>query len=187
MITTIFRNKEINVKKQLTLTESLSFINGVVGGVVDLEDGLYSVLLYEPALVFSFFSVYTDIEISDISEVEVYDNLKECEDFIASVTSMDGFNREQYELLLLKINKQIEFERQRIIHKQNSAMDDMFESLNELLNTLNDKAESINIKTVNRFLKGLNPDELIKAYKKSGVGDKVRDDVIGKLAKENKD
>lgn len=161
MITTIFRNKEINVKKQLTLTESLSFINGVVGGVVDLEDGLYSVLLYEPALVFSFFSAYTDIEISDI--IEVYDNLKEYEDFIASVTSMDGFNREQYELLLLKINKQIEFERQRIIHKQNSAMDDMFESLNELLNTLNDKAKDIDVGKMNEVVKGLNTKDIIKA------------------------
>lgn len=163
MITTIFRNKEINVKKQLTLTESLSFINGVVGGVVDLEDGLYSVLLYEPALVFSFFSAYTDIEISDISEIEVYDNLKEYEDFIASVISMDGFNREQYELLLLKINKQIEFERQRIIHKQNSAMDDMFESLNELLNTLNDKAKDIDVGKMNEVVKGLNTKDIIKA------------------------
>lgn len=161
MITTIFRNKEINVKKQLTLTESLSFINGVVGGVVDLEDGLYSVLLYEPALVFSFFSAYTDIEISDI--IEVYDNLKEYEDFIASVISMDGFNREQYELLLLKINKQIEFERQRIIHKQNSAMDDMFESLNELLNTLNDKAKDIDVGKMNEVVKGLNTKDIIKA------------------------
>ena len=163
MITTIFHNKEINVKKQLTLTESLSFINGVVGGVVDLEDGLYSVLLYEPALVFSFFSAYTDIEISDISEIEVYDNLKEYEDFIASVTSMDGFNREQYELLLLKINKQIEFERQRIIHKQNSAMDDMFESLKELLNTLNDKAKDIDVGKMNEVVKGLNTKDIIKA------------------------
>lgn len=185
MITTVFRNDEVNIKGQLTLTDSASFINQVVSWVVDMSLNDYSPVFYKPALVCAFLMEYTDIKDMDINEI--YDNIIEYENFMLDTISLDGFNKMQYDSLLESINDEINFYKQKLIHSQNSAMDDMFNSFNELLNTLNDKAESINIKTVNRFLKELNPDELIKAYKKSGVGDKVRDDAIGKLAKENKD
>jgi NADH:ubiquinone oxidoreductase subunit F (NADH-binding) len=185
MIKTTFRNKEVNVKEQLTLTESISFVKSVVNSVVDLEDGTYDPLFYDISLVGNFITTYTDI--LDIGIDDIYNNFEEFKMLKVAIFNKTVFNIDQYDKLVENIDKEIEFNKKQIIHKQNSAMDDMFVAVNTLLSTLNDKAKDLDTKKLEKIFKKLNPEAILKAYQKSGIGEDIRDKAIQEQVQEIKD
>ncbi|MDF2588231.1 MAG: hypothetical protein K0S41_2072 [Anaerocolumna sp.] len=183
MIKTTFRDKEVNVKEQLTIVESLSFINSVADTVVDLEDNTFSPLFFDIALISNFIISYTDIEQPDLEDV--YANLNEYQTFVENTCYADNFNRSQYNYVMDSINSTIEFNKQQIIHKQTSALDEIAVQLSNLLSTLNSKAQELDVKKLDKVIKKLNPEAILKAYQKSGIGDDVRDKAIEELRNEN--
>lgn len=186
MITTTFRDKEIKVKEKLTLTESISFIKSVVDNVVDTNEGTFEPLFFNVSLMSNILTMYTDTQDIDIDEV--YDNYDEYETFFADILKYQSdFNSDQYQHLFACIHDEIEFKKQQIIHNQNSAMDEMFVAVNTFLTTLNEKAKEFDVKKLDKVIKKLNPQEILKAYQRSGIGDSARDKAIQDLAKENKE
>lgn len=181
MITTTFRDKEVNVKEQLTLTESLSFVKSVVNNVVDTEDGTFEPLFFDVSLMSNIITMYTDVKDTNIDEV--YTNYLEYETFFNGILKYkDAFNSDQYQKLLVNIMDVIEFNKEQIIHNKKSAMDEAFTQLSTLLSTLNDKAKELDVKKLEKVFNKLNPNEILKAYQKSGIGDGVRDKAIQEQA-----
>ena len=176
-----FRDKEVNVKENLTLTDAMVFTKLVVDNVFDETE--YVPIYRDLAITKSFLTMYTDITISDLDEI--YNNMTEYKTFIDNIVTVDNFDYLQYDDIINNINELIEFKKEQIIHK--SAMDEAFGSLATLLSTLNEKAKELDTKKLDKLLKKLNPQELIKAYQKSGIGENFRDKAIQDLAKENKE
>jgi hypothetical protein len=63
----------------------------------------------------------------------------------------------------------------------------MFVAVNTLLSTLNDKAKDLDTKKLEKIFKKLNPEAILKAYQKSGIGEDIRDKAIQEQVQEIKD
>lgn len=94
------------------------------------------------------------------------------------------FNKSQWYAIRNSINEKIEFRKQQMLNNKKSASDEMYSMITTLLATLNEKAEKLDPKKFEKVLNKLNPNEIVKAYQKSNIGDGVRDKTIQEQAKE---
>lgn len=128
-----FREKEVNVKDKLTMSESISYVDSVVNRIVNIEYG------YEPCFeglsnLISVILYYTDVEILQFEEV--YENIKEYESLVSSILNSGSIDSNQYFYLQDIIAKKIEFKKQQILHQNNSVnklIEDLLTSQIELV------------------------------------------------------
>lgn len=109
------------------------------------------------------------------------------EKFTNEDLSKEGFEIIQYYNIIDAIEEKIEFRKAKIISNSKSEFSEIASRFNIILDTINSKLKDIDPKKLEKFIGKLNPDELVKAYNRSGTGNKVRDDAISQLVSENKE
>ena len=187
-------------KSELTFKEAYEFVNNVVDACFITKDGIdvdYTPLNKIPSIQANFCELYTDIEFLQTEDEEGkeiegsfeknFSTYMNVEINANGLVTSDGslLNYFQFKGLLEAIDEQIEFRKQKLIHNQKSSMDEMFEKATELLEVLNVKAQELDTKKLEKIFKKLNPNEVVKAYQKSNIGDGIRDKAIEDLKKEN--
>jgi hypothetical protein len=138
-----FKDKEVNVKEKLTLAEAGAFVKSVADNVASIEDGAYSPIFYDVALISSFLTFYTDME-SPLLE-DIFADLNTYQTFIDDVRYKDGFDCNQYQNLLCCIDKQIEFNKQQTLNP-------LGQLLSEINNIVKKMDGSIDMKQVATLL-----------------------------------
>jgi hypothetical protein len=125
----------------------------------------------------SIIGAYTNIDMSDrtlvfdtFMEYDLYEKLIELID--------DAYNFNDL------LHSQIKAKREFIRDSRKTSMDEVLESLTGLVNTLNSKAQELDVKKLEKVIKKLNPEAILKAYQKSGIGEDLRDKAIQKQAQE---
>lgn len=176
-----FKGNDIEVKERLSLAESLTFVDSVVSNVVSVEEKTYTPLFLELSIHSNFITYFTNLEVPHLEELHA--DSKDYIDLIERVRDSQLFDGTAYDKLITAIDDEIYTKRQMLIHK--NSFDDVAESLNTLLSTLNEKAKELDMKKLEKLFKKLNPQEILKAYQKSGIGEGERDKAIQELAKEN--
>jgi len=89
--------------------------------------------------------------------------------------------------ILSDVYEMVNFKKEQIIHSKKSSMDEIFDMVSNLLSTLNDKAKEIDTKKLEKILKKLNAQEILKKYQESGIGNDLRDKTIHEQSKEIKE
>lgn len=175
------------IKTQLTFAESMQFVNGVIDSVFvkdsDGNDIDYSPASLQPLIQSTFAELYTNMEFVEDFETNFAEYMTiDIEKYVEE----GKVNADQYIGMIKAIEDGISFRKQQMLNNKKSASDEMFNEITTLLSTLNDKASQLDPKKLNKYLKKLNPNEIVKAYQKSNIPDGVRDKAIQELAKENK-
>lgn len=181
----------VKIKKNLSLSEKISIINLVVDSYftenVETKEIEYTPWYKEIGLV-SAFGIYVLEGVTFDEDESIYDLI--IEDHTNAYE--DNLYRryllwlEDIEDILNDIEDVVEFRKAKLLQPK-SELDEMFKSLNKVLETLNSKATELDVKNIEKLAKKLNVKELMKAYQSSGIGDGIRDAEIAKLAKENKE
>jgi len=85
------------------------------------------------------------------------------------------------------IDRRISEKREYIKENRKNSMDEVLDGVSTLLSTLNSKASELDVKKLDKVIKKLNPQEIMKVYKNSGIGNDIRDKAIQDQAKEIKE
>lgn len=179
------RIDEIITRKYIPSDEKddiVSYVTTILFGKFDENGKLIATDVYQEPNLFldDFFTTvaiigaYTNIDTTD--RKLVYDTFMENNLFdtlLENIADAHNFN--------YMLRRQINAKREYIKNNQKSSADEVLESLNILLSTLNDKAKELDVKKLDKMLKKLTPQEVVKAYQKSGIGNDVRDKTIQEL------
>lgn len=176
------------IKNQLTFAESMQFVDGIIDSCFVKseetgEDIDYSPASLQPLIQSSFVEFYTDYEFVDDFDKNFAEYMQVD---IDNVVKNKGINKTQLDGMLKAIIDGIEFRKQKLLDSQ-SKQSEMYSAITNLISTLNSKAEQIDVKKLDKYFKKLNPNELLRAYQKSGIGNDLRDKTIQDLANENKE
>lgn len=170
-------------KIMLTYEETLRFISYVVGYVFEQDEETQLDIEYRPYL--------KQIAISDMynylylgKDLESISN-EDYEQFLCMGIGID-VNEKQWDFMMDTIDEEIEIRKAKLLQPK-SELEDMFRTINTVLETANSKLAELDIKGIEKIFKKLNIKELLKEYQKSGIGEDVRDKTIAQLSKELKE
>lgn len=142
--------KEIKIKELLTLEESLSFVDSVVSSCfieTEDEDGSISVQyseLYKNIGKFLYFPIFyiEDFSLEDIPEglesEELYSFAMECNSCIEELVCTNAATLNQWNILEITIDEQLEFEKNRLIAKESNGykIDGLISKISNVLNAI---------------------------------------------------
>jgi hypothetical protein len=181
---------EIKLKKtQLTFAETLRIVEDAVSACFEMDDEGNDIgfrpEIKDVSLQCAFYENYVDGKLSEDFD-EAFATYMAI-DIDGIYPNNKDFNYSQWIQICHAVSDGIEFRKQKMLNDKKSSMDEAFDSLNTLLTTLNEKAKELDTKKLEKIIKKLNPQELVKAYQKSELAEGVRDKAIQDLAKENKE
>lgn len=160
------------IKGQLSFNEVINIVNDAVDACFKVDENGNDVDFRpeckKPCLQCSFFQTYTDMEfVEDFAEnFDKYMAL-DINDLLTSTNIY--FNKKQWDDLVQAVDEKVEFRKQKLINSQPKPVDEAFDMLTTLLTTLNNKAQEIDVKKIEKQLKKFNVNEVVKAYQKNNI------------------
>jgi hypothetical protein len=131
MITTTFRDKEVNVKERLSLGEATGFTDYVIRNVTDIDELTYSPLFYDVATIQAFFLYYIDgVERPSIQEVD--EHFDEYEKFMDEIFANAWFKSDKYNNMIDDVDRMIRLNKDIIIQKQSNDVSKLVTELLQL-------------------------------------------------------
>lgn len=168
-------------KTQVTFAKMLEIVNDAVDACFDTdENGIDTDFRPEckkVSLQCAFCENYLQLELSeDFDEAFATYMAVGIDDY--------NINKDQWYSIIHAVNDKIEFRKQKLLNSQPKPVDEMYLAITTLLSTLNSKASELDVKKLDKVIKKLNPQEVMKAYKNSGIGNDIRDKAIHEQAQE---
>lgn len=166
---------EFNFLTDLSASKKMDFVNSVVGYVVTNSD--YNFVIKDIIFDFEIIHKFTNFNISDIKEAD--DTLGAIEELLNTTNIVEIVKENMvsglYDELVKAVNLDIQY-------KTGIRNNDILNSVERILDTIEEKVKDINTKGLDEFVKVFNgvsgeltPDKLLEAFAKSDMYKPVND------------
>lgn len=170
MVTALLNEQEIHVKERLNYVEVNSFIEQKSHLI--FITGEYDVLMESISDVVVFLNSYTDYNMESFEDI--YEHYETYMNFVEECIKNGVIDNKQYGKLLVLADKRVEFEKEKLIHRENitvnvdSAIDMLIPKLSKLLDTADEKLEQFDMEKLNKTIGKVTPKSIVNEYLKTG-------------------
>ena len=168
-----------NFHTSLRAVDKMRFVSNVTDLVVG--DNYYSVIR-DMIFNFNIISIFTDVDISDITDPDNNDAISMIEDLLCETNIVSIVIANAEDGLIAELQKAVD---DNIAYRTGIHNNPLTESLSNLMNTIERKLDSINTDDMMEAAKifsgmtgELTPENMLKAYEKSDVFKKNREQMI---------
>lgn len=166
---------EFSFLTNLSASEKMNFVNSVVGYVVTASD--YNFVIKDIIFDFEIIHIFTNYNISDIKEAD--DTLGAIEELLETTNIVEIVKSNMVDGLYEKLVKAVDLD---IQYKTGIRNNDILNSVERILDTIEEKVKDIDTKRFDEFAKVFNsvsgeltPDKLLEAFAKSDMYKPVND------------
>lgn len=166
---------EFSFITDLSASKKMDFVNSVVGYVVTDSD--YNFVIKDIIFDFEIIHKFTNYNISDIKEAD--DTLGAIEELLNTTNIVEIVKSNMVDGLYEELVKAVDLD---IQYKTGIRNNDILNSVERILDTIEEKVKDINTKGLDEFVKVLNgvsgeltPDKLLEAFAKSDMYKPVND------------
>lgn len=166
---------EFSFLTDLSASKKMDFVNSVVGYVVTNSD--YNFVIKDIIFDFEIIHKFTNYNISDIKEAD--DTLGAIEELLNTTNIVEIVKSNMVDGLYEELVKAVDLD---IQYKTGIRNNDILNSVERILDTIEEKVKDINTKGLDEFVKVLNgvsgeltPDKLLEAFAKSDMYKPVND------------
>lgn len=160
---------EFSFITDLSASKKMDFVNSVVGYVVTDSD--YNFVIKDIIFDFEIIHKFTNYNISDIKEAD--DTLGAIEELLNTTNIVEIVKSNMVDGLYEELVKAVDLD---IQYKTGIRNNDILNSVERILDTIEEKVKDINTKGLDEFVKVLNgvsgeltPDKLLEAFAKSNM------------------
>lgn len=166
---------EFSFLTDLSASKKMDFVNSVVGYVVTNSD--YNFVIKDIIFDFEIIHKFTNYNISDIKEAD--DTLGAIEELLSTTNIVEIVKSNMIDGLYEELVKAVDLD---IQYKTGIRNNDILNSVERILDTIEEKVKDIDIKGFDEFAKVFNsvsgeltPDKLLEAFAKSDMYKPVND------------
>lgn len=174
-----------NYYTNLRMVDKVQFVNMVTSYVVG-ED--YNMVLRDMMFDFTIIDIFTDVDISDITNPDNKNSINMIEDLLLETNIIDIVKANMEPGLMAELNRAVD---NNIAYHTGISTNPLIESFNNLMNTIEAKISDIDIDGLTEMMKmfsdvsgELTADKIVEAYAKSDLLKERNDALLAEKARQ---